>query len=534
MLQQLRILGFQGFNEQQTVDFGNLTLLYGPNSSGKSSVLRLLEILKANPLHNSLDRKWSFEADGEILGSFQDLVTGHAVDRDIEIGVRIALDIPDPSDVRARNLWHKQNRESFSVREVSANHYESYQKFDLGRMPTIRTAELCIELDFSISRSSHLTELIVRIPRFSFPAELENTSKSSGFVMTKDPNLIAFSLRAGSSDYENEDWEVTHFDGSRFGNLQDIIFVNECLSGHLGGRKSRSSTALSIEDLSSSDLAGAAEDGIAFEPLRSWFIDSQRQPSAISAPILGELTDLLSNVLEVYDRQFQSSMHVGPLRDIPSLIQESENRFLEDAVETTLGINILDTQKARKWFKELTEDQYDFRIEQLSTPNRLLDKYALSVVKNEVQMSFRNVGVGLSQVLPILLAIFPIRNGQFAKIVSIEQPELHLHPRMQSALADAFLDSISGAGGLATIGTQIIAETHSENLALRIGRRIRETCIQSVDPLYSALPEQISVVYFEVDSEGTKVKKLRYADDGEFIEPWPVSFAELRIDDFLS
>lgn len=55
------------------------------------------------------------------------------------------------------------------------------------------------------------------------------------------------------------------------------------------------------------------------------------------------------------------------------------------------------------------------------------------------------------------------------RLIAIEQPELHIHPRLQAAIGDLFVESIQKNGH------RFIIETHSEHLILRLLRRIRET-----------------------------------------------------------
>ena len=74
-----------------------------------------------------------------------------------------------------------------------------------------------------------------------------------------------------------------------------------------------------------------------------------------------------------------------------------------------------------------------------------------------------NVGVGVSQVLPIVVTALLASPGSF---LIFEQPELHLHPKVQARLADFFI-------ALALDGKQTLLETHSEYLIDRIRLRDR-------------------------------------------------------------
>lgn len=123
------------------------------------------------------------------------------------------------------------------------------------------------------------------------------------------------------------------------------------------------------------------------------------------------------------------------------------------------------------------------------------------------------VGVGVSQVVPVLAS------AAIWERVYIQQPELHLHPRMQAALADVFIEKKNNNGGF-------VLETHSELLVLRVLRRIRETYDGSLAEEKLALrADQVSVIYVERDSDGeTFFRRLRISRNGEFMDRWPNGF----------
>lgn len=143
------------------------------------------------------------------------------------------------------------------------------------------------------------------------------------------------------------------------------------------------------------------------------------------------------------------------------------------------------------------------------------------------RFNFDEVGSGLGYVLPVLLAVAT------SNAVFLQQPELHLHPALQSELADALVVALGDAtfGGRDSKGcSQIIAETHSEHLLLRLLRRVRQAADpdRSLDP-HSLRREDIVVLYVDPTPDGAStVKRLRIARDGEFIDRWPRGFFEER------
>lgn len=117
------------------------------------------------------------------------------------------------------------------------------------------------------------------------------------------------------------------------------------------------------------------------------------------------------------------------------------------------------------------------------------------------------IGVGASQLLPILVASLAADPGT---IILIEQPELHLHPTVQSRLADFFL--------FARPEVRFIVETHSEYLVTRIRRRIAETF---------ETPARVEVMFAERVSGATQVRSLALTAGGDFNE-WPDGFFDAQ------
>lgn len=125
-------------------------------------------------------------------------------------------------------------------------------------------------------------------------------------------------------------------------------------------------------------------------------------------------------------------------------------------------------------------------------------------------VSIADVGFGVSQVLPILVALIVAVPGQY---VIIEQPELHLHPKAQSALSSVFAEAIR-------CGVRIIVETHSNILILGIQTRIACGDIPS---------GSVSLNWFATNSDGySKVSVGSFDQIGAFGN-WPSDFMDTQL-----
>ena len=146
------------------------------------------------------------------------------------------------------------------------------------------------------------------------------------------------------------------------------------------------------------------------------------------------------------------------------------------------------------------------------------DELLLMDLRSNTPVTHRDVGIGISQVLPVLVHAYADR-GQ---IVAIEQPEIHLHAELQAELGDVFIQSALGEQR-----NTFLLETHSEHLILRIMRRIRET-------LEGKLPEgfppirakDVSILFVQPDGPRSIVREMSLNERGELVKAWPGGFFE--------
>jgi predicted ATPase len=155
--------------------------------------------------------------------------------------------------------------------------------------------------------------------------------------------------------------------------------------------------------------------------------------------------------------------------------------------------------------------------------------YQILEISKQAKMEITNVGFGLSQILPVLVEPIVANQGD---IVIVQQPEIHLHPKAQSILADYFIWVAK------TRGITLFIETHSEYLLRRLRRRVAEAVAKlgSGEALIldesSILPSEVSILSVEKNKGNCEIEEIKLNEDGVF--KWPKEFLENEIEDMVA
>jgi predicted ATPase len=126
-------------------------------------------------------------------------------------------------------------------------------------------------------------------------------------------------------------------------------------------------------------------------------------------------------------------------------------------------------------------------------------------------VNIADVGFGISQVLPVVVALLVAQPGQ---LVYIEQPEIHLHPRAQVALAEIFAEAINR-------GVQVIVETHSELFLLSIQTLVAENKIA---------PDDVKLHWFTRSDDGSSTVTTAELDETGAFGDWPQDFGSISLE----
>ncbi|WP_240372051.1 DUF3696 domain-containing protein [Brevibacterium zhoupengii] len=454
---------FKSISEETEIPLRPLTVVYGKNSAGKSSVLQSLLLLKQSVHANE------FAASGQVidLGSYAGVLNNHNREKTLKIGVKFSSNPKIDSD--------------HVVPSPSENRYVSVGWSNVNSASSQFPSSLCVGLG---EKTIELTGNSDEPDTLNLPTDAIET-----FVGTTFQDLAYYPPNKPTKGGQ----------GKRLAqklNREKIFSIPISLSNlRLHSISRNIVTKISHFD---SDFRRGLYGSYLNRGLAYW--------SAVGE----ELYNLVNRM-----------SYIGPLRQSPSRFSHR----VEASGRLDMPFYLLDNESERmevsRWLSRLGTNY------ELDVVNPIRPEYRdavgdmasmlLTDSRSGIQVTPADVGFGISQVLPIVTELLV----RMDSIVLIEQPEIHLHPAMQAELADLLIESTSASGR----ANQVIAETHSETLVLRVQRRIREGVLSSDD---------VAVLYVDQNPDGTGfVQELRLDSSGEFIDSWPNGFFDEQFDEIF-
>ncbi|MBE0659966.1 MAG: AAA family ATPase [Bryobacteraceae bacterium] len=510
MLTELSIENFKPFGTLQSCEFAPITLIYGPNSGGKSSIIQSLLLIRQS-LQASQTSTFRLIPRGEYadLGSFKSLLHKHDLTRTLRI--RVGYDVVRrqgrqfvgprlPSQFSRRlTLEFVAANSPGSRRRDSSELAGTLYEIDCGAALSTRLKRARDEAAKLRRASLFLDETDLALYDWADTESAASLVRFQGVLEQSRPRPSGARLRPNQASPENEDAPVGATDQT-----QELEHVAQLLTKFfVGGRGS----------LPGRFIAKAGEQ----------------------TPELREVEHrygrwLYNSFFDTFNREFRELMdsvqYLGPLRSYPErhyLLLGGEKSSVGTRGENTPQVIYRGprdiTRRINTWFATF-DIPYKIDIKPLG------DEVTGEIVamhlrdgRSRVEVAPSDVGFGIGQLLPIIVQGLVSRS----QVLCVEQPEIHLHPRLQANLADLFIDT-AGLGSEVAGRTrphpssQWVIETHSEALMLRLQRRIREGVIG---------PSSVSVLYVQPTGDGSaEIQRLRLNEAGEFIDPWPDGFFE--------
>ncbi len=426
MLTELHVANFKAW-QALDIQLGRVTGLFGTNSSGKTSILQFLLLLKQTK--NATDRGIVLDlgSQGQLvnLGTFKDLIYGHNESLPLTWKIKWKLD---------------EASKNFKSRRI------------LRRVSNAIDLETNAEILFK-DKEMKMHFLSYHFDFLCFEMKLKN--RGYEFIAANNRNNVVYKH---TSDVNKSPSSKTH-----------LLTGKKYLSG----------------------------------------LDSDR---------------ILSVIESAYEDMMDQIYYLGPLREYPKREYQWSGSGLTDVGYRGEGtINAIlsatfrgetrtlsDTDEPKPfqeiiayWLKQLGLI-HTFAIKELAEGSSLYR----AIVKRDPESPeafLTDVGFGVSQVLPALVLLYYVPEGS---TVLMEQPEIHLHPSVQSGLADVILQVAQHRN------IQVIVESHSEHLLRRFQRRVAE----------AQYPAEDIKLYFCANSQGKATLADLDIDEFGEIRNWPENF----------
>lgn len=438
MLRSLRIKNFKGWKDTGDIAMAPITLFFGGNSSGKSSIGQFLMMLKQTV--ESQDRKAVLNPGGKNtaveLGSYQDMIFRHKTEYDL--GFSYTWDIPDAIKLPQGPVSALSFKASIGLSNKK-NPFPEVREFSYGLGM------------FSDGHSLFQSMLAIG---------MEKTAKRDDQYDLTSKNCEPRRRAKGRAWPLKETIRFYGFPEEFFSYYQDTAFVQDVQLNH-------------EKFFSSLHYLGPLRSKT--ERIYSW---SGLNPETVGHA--GENT--IPAILAARDRKINFGHH-------------QHYKLFEIAIAQELEyMELIDEFKVKPLLEQ--RQQYEVKVR---------------VTGSKSWVDLPDVGFGVSQVLPVLVQCFYAPKNS---IILIEQPEIHLHPKAQSALADVLIDVIRSRENGEDRNIQLIIETHSEHFLRRLQLRIAEEIITDAD---------VKAYFADNSSSPAKLEKLQLDEYGN-INNWPDNF----------
>ncbi|MBL8889751.1 MAG: AAA family ATPase [Planctomycetaceae bacterium] len=555
MITAITIENFKGIRERVKFDFRPITLLFGANSAGKSTVLHALHYAREVFERHNLDADQTIAGGKYIdLGGFEHFINRSDHDdllhpqKRLRLRIDLAVSNKDlPSFDPNFDLMGEQLEIEFDslLNEIESTAVElAIGWSSVENCPYVANTTIFFNgLEIAqIVTPQNLRGFVVKFTKFvPDPQNAENLVE----VSTLDHPCLK-----QLGDTRRDESQRTIFD-------QDTIlstafsFCGDAISNH--GEQ--------IEVSGRGDALPDFDNPLAFDPEPftpsgiEAFNELQHAKIGVAHELVRAVSDLVLGPCRLVRDNLKQFRYLGPLRDTPprnfqpprfpdpsrwssglgawDTLQNGSD-LLVDAVGSWLGDPENLNAGCRVERRTVLELDYADPIVRALLSGRAFDDFdehlgfhfasaptstRVVIVPNNSNIELRphDVGIGISQVVPVIVTAL---DGS-ERLLAIEQPELHIHPRLQAEIADLFIEAIHKNKH------RFIIETHSEHLILRLLRRIRETEVNKAPADRTLRTDELAIYYLKQENGTSDALEIEVDVKGEFIQPWPDDFFDI-------
>ena len=555
-IKSITIENFKGIGDAVTIPIRPITLLFGKNSSGKSTVLQALRYLCEKSedleLEPGLQAKRDLHDAYELLKAVH-VLRGHfdpEVLKSIQKDTIKNISNDDLSDFDSQRDKALKSIQKVAGRFESKDDWRSQAETEASERGEIYPGRFTDLGSFSslVHRQELDRKIRIRLEFDIIPEQLKNLN-----------DILSLAMKSESVTNPKSTWieMVTGWDAKKPLGYLDLYKyalngvewicltqANRPMPDESKWKYERQFSGLKIYSnpnhpftFTQAMEGGLSESRLLKEDI-SWILDTDtgllNKNTLINIKLwLKEcvLEELVENVVkELHDimlGELHDIIHLGPVRDVPPRNQDSISTSEAEVSRWPIGLEawdvlMQDPQLLKKTNRSMKNLALGYSIRQSEDSEHEIQLYDET---HKICLHPLDVGFGISQVIPVVVGVL----DDTSQIFAVEQPELHLHPAAQVALGDVFIDGIKNSN------RTMLIETHSEHLLLRIMRRMRETFEDRIEEnRFPVTPDDIAVLFVEWHDSQTIIREMPVNERGELVKAWPGGFFEEDIEEVFA
>ncbi len=560
MIKKVTLERFKSYKEEQSINFSDVNILLGANSSGKSSSIQSLLALKQTCESKQEQIGLLLTGKYVTLGSFKDVIYNDVEDERNEcfsIGILLANDSDDESSESLNIKWKYRHNvllingvelDSIEIEENSGNKVRLENNngiFDLyfndEKQPEkivmnnmfVKKVSIPFDVEYSVELSKFIKELLIWITG----NEKIAISFSSNDLITNQSEQIAQLLN--SSMVKNDPNTAKKYYSQTFDAMEKISNKIKLQDKTFKNAPSTTLYIYLFQALLSKFARGNGSNDFLevyskykhIKPQNSY--TNEKRVENLFTSYLEKIGNVKSErncfeLLGLYNKWIREALekirYLGPLREMPKSLYhwniDTDPMYVGPKGE--YFPSVLSIVGNREIYTILPGEEEPAKcpfIEALHLWCLYLkvaseihvdskNSFGMNITIRNIQnktADIMNVGVGTSQVIPVLIMGLISPPGA---VIVFEQPELHLHPLSQSKLADFFV-------AMSKLNKQVLVETHSEYMLHRIRYQLLKGNIKE---------SKIKVNFFENKENGTAAFEGKLGQDGRI--DYPAGFVD--------
>lgn len=506
-MEYLRVRNLRSLKDTENLRFKGITILLGENSVGKSTLLRAFPLIKQS-IETDTTTPLLWFGNYVDFGSFKESVNRN----EKEIIFNFGINFNDKVDSELRRIKYYYHR--IKQLEIKFLDIEIHILEGNGRRCNV----------------DYISKLILKINSDIIELKINNDNTISELYINQN-NYSEYTKNYKMLNGGDSIIPVMCERGLE-GRKERVYFFYDCIE-EFEKKLVDMLTGINFDKYYDDDILVEQEDSI--ERILNNFsineIENIYEENKGKSKETGEkirdflLGNKIPEILRICSFElmnyYKNVYYIAPIRATAERYYRIQNLAVDKVDFQGRNLPVLLSSMSKKEydkFNRWVEENFNFKIHTNETEGHI----SINIIKENEVVNISDCGFGYSQILPIIVQLWLLINDKNKRIeeitLLIEQPELHLHPKMQADLIDTFVKCIKINGQLRN-RINIIIETHSETIINRLGYLIYKDRINK---------EDVNIYLFEKDNiNQTIVRKSNFDKDG-YLENWPIGFFDPR------